>query len=581
MIKNMIKLIIWDMDDTFWKGTISEGDIEPIEHNINVVRTLTDRGIMNSISSKNEFAVVKNKLQELEIFDYFIFPVVNWDAKGPQIKQLISKCQLREENVLFIDDNSYNRQEALYYCPKLNVESPEIIENILNCEFLKGKNDKEHSRLKEYKLLEIKQKVKEEFHSNEEFLYASNIRVFICTDCLNEIERINELIHRTNQLNYTKKRIAKEELEKLIQDVSYNCAYIKVEDNYGEYGIVGFYAYKNSKLEHFLFSCRTLGMGVEQWIYAKLGYPDIVIEEPVSNKLEYNNCPKWINKNLEQENNKKRIKSKNKILIRGGCDLKQMEYYLQSSSKNITCEFNYLNYHREHTVFMRGILEYSNEIKEQLVSKVPFLYKDCFESKMFQKEHDIIVYSVLMDYVQKVYYLKEMPNIKIAYGSYNRDVTEEIRNKWNEEENDFFLNNLIAGDAISAQEFKKNLQFIRDNIGKETKLIIINGCEVPSVNIDEKDYHLRHKELNKIVDEFIEENNNTYLLDVRKYVKSSSDLANNIRHYQRQIYYHMAQELIGLIGTQKEIKIKSKVRRGVEGIVKSIRKNLSSWIKRK
>ena len=52
MIKEDIKLVIWDMDDTFWKGTISEyAQIEFVENNINIVKELVDRGIMNSISS--------------------------------------------------------------------------------------------------------------------------------------------------------------------------------------------------------------------------------------------------------------------------------------------------------------------------------------------------------------------------------------------------------------------------------------------------------------------------------------------------------------------------------------------------
>lgn len=34
MIKDKIKLVIWDMDETFWKGTISEGEIQPVNENI-------------------------------------------------------------------------------------------------------------------------------------------------------------------------------------------------------------------------------------------------------------------------------------------------------------------------------------------------------------------------------------------------------------------------------------------------------------------------------------------------------------------------------------------------------------------
>ena len=84
-----IKLVIWDLDETFWKGTLSEGEICPIEKNLELVKYLTDRGIMNAISSKNDFAVAKAKLEELGVWDYFIFPHINLEPKGPQIRQIL------------------------------------------------------------------------------------------------------------------------------------------------------------------------------------------------------------------------------------------------------------------------------------------------------------------------------------------------------------------------------------------------------------------------------------------------------------------------------------------------------------
>jgi hypothetical protein len=51
-----------------------------------------------------------------------------------------------------------------------------------------------------------------------------------------------------------------------------------VRDRFGEYGICGFYAFRRGEkpvLEHFLFSCRVLQMGVEQTIHASLGSPTI------------------------------------------------------------------------------------------------------------------------------------------------------------------------------------------------------------------------------------------------------------------------------------------------------------------
>ena len=39
-----IKLIIWDLDDTFWLGTLSEGGIQLPDAHKQLIRDLTDAG---------------------------------------------------------------------------------------------------------------------------------------------------------------------------------------------------------------------------------------------------------------------------------------------------------------------------------------------------------------------------------------------------------------------------------------------------------------------------------------------------------------------------------------------------------
>ena len=83
--------------------------------------------------------------------------------------------------------------------------------------------------------------MKKNANSNEEFLRQSKIEVKIVYDCTSEINRIEELINRTNQLNYTKIRISKDEISLLLNNPNYECALIHAKDKYGDYGYVGFY----------------------------------------------------------------------------------------------------------------------------------------------------------------------------------------------------------------------------------------------------------------------------------------------------------------------------------------------------
>ena len=48
-----IKVVIWDLDETFWEGTLSEGEVVYSQRNHDVVIKLASRGIVSSICSKN------------------------------------------------------------------------------------------------------------------------------------------------------------------------------------------------------------------------------------------------------------------------------------------------------------------------------------------------------------------------------------------------------------------------------------------------------------------------------------------------------------------------------------------------
>ena len=322
-----IKIVIWDLDDTFWEGTLSEGSVTLSERNVEIIKTLVDRGIMNTISSKNDYEAVKEILVQMGMWEYFIFPHINWEPKGKQIRDILEQCSLRAENALFIDDNLQNLNEAKYYNEAINTASPAIFSELLDLAELAGKPDLEHKRLKQYKILEEKAIKKNEFSSNEEFLRDADIEVSIQYDCFAYFDRILDLINRSNQLNYTKKRLDKDGLNAILKNVKYNCGYVTVRDKYGEYGIVGFFAVCEGKAEHFLFSCRTIGMGIEQYVYVKLNYPVIEVVGEVRSNLQDNFTPDWIkegNATIRNENVNDRQLKKVNILLSGGCDLDQM-----------------------------------------------------------------------------------------------------------------------------------------------------------------------------------------------------------------------------------------------------------------
>ena len=121
MSSSKIKAVIWDLDETIWEGFLAEDDqIKPKDEIVKLIKKINEVGIINSLCSKNNYELAKNKLKEFNIWDFFVFSVIDFLPKGQAVLKIIENLQLRPENVLFIDDNISNINEVKYYCQNIS-----------------------------------------------------------------------------------------------------------------------------------------------------------------------------------------------------------------------------------------------------------------------------------------------------------------------------------------------------------------------------------------------------------------------------------------------------------------------------
>lgn len=350
-----VRLVIWDLDETFWAGTVSEdNNIDYIQANHEAVIELARRGIISTICSKNDAANVKRILVAKGIWDYFVLPSIDWSPKGIRIVQLIEDFQLRPSTIRFIDDNPSNLAEARHLVPGLQTAGPEILSDILKDPLFRGKEDLTLSRLQQYKILEKKQSERREAERqgrNRDFLIQSEIEVEIETDIEAHIDRVVELINRTNTMNYTKRRLKDEvDIDNFIQGTrksTKRVGLVRVRDRYGDYGYCGFFEKAGTDraawLEHFCFSCRILGMAVETWLYQMLGRPSLTIVGDVVSNPKSEESIDWITlREARSEIRSPGVPSQrsNGLNIRliGGCDLDAVAHYLRFRADSVTTQ---------------------------------------------------------------------------------------------------------------------------------------------------------------------------------------------------------------------------------------------------
>lgn len=577
-----IKLVIWDLDETLWEGTFADnGTLKIRDALVDFINASLDRGIVHAICSKNDFDATKAYMESQGLWDLFVFPSINWESKGARIKNLIQDMNLRDENVLFVDDNASNLREAAFYCPNIMTCSPEELLQSAGEINRFGSVDKTRPRLAQYRVLEEKVKSKQSFSSNEAFLMSSHICVEFHEDCLEHLDRIHDLILRSNQLNYTKFRQDKASFAADLSLPETKAAYITVKDAFGDYGIVGFYMIVGGAVKHYLFSCRILGMLVEQYVYMKIGCPPFDVVGDVITELNTTFLPPWINQadtdGAAQQ--KKGSTGAMKILFKGPCDISQIFSFMEQTDA-ITAEFTYVNdagisvEGHNHTSQLVTALKATDDEKAILADSAPWVDLQMLDASAW-RENDAIVFSILTDGNLGVYQHKQT-GWQIALCEKYYDLTDP--KNWDAYINQTIFTSLIDFTEDTLKDFAEKYRFVSNDDGELTirnleilyhekkrtaKLILLLGSEKDYVKPKKPSYrdrHLFHQLLNRKIEAWAADKEDVCLIKVDQYIESRKDYVDTINHFQKHVYYYMAKDILSFLGDgQTDAKIKNKL----------------------
>lgn len=252
------KALALDLDNTLWGGVIGDDGVEKIAVGIespegmpysalqSYVKKLSLSGIALNLCSKNDPAIgvtgFDHPSSELKADD-FIVKKVNWDNKDLNIHGIASELNIGEDAIVFIDDNPAERQivEDNTNCYVLPYEVPdnavEIIDRSGLFESLGiSEEDKKRSQMYRDNLKRASEMA--QFTDYDEYLKSLNMKGYFSPINDKNIERVTQLVNKTNQFNLTTKRFSIEEVESFVNDSSNFSVCGRLEDKYGDNGIV-------------------------------------------------------------------------------------------------------------------------------------------------------------------------------------------------------------------------------------------------------------------------------------------------------------------------------------------------------
>lgn len=259
-----VKCVVWDLDNTVWRGVLVEDGIENLELResvVDVVRKLDSKGILNSIASKNDPELALEVLDKFGIREYFLCPAISWGTKSSGIRKIAENLNLGVDAFAFVDDQPFERAEVQSQLPAVLAIDPEDVSSATNGPRFSGDSTSEAASRREMYIQEEKRREESEsFGSDyEAFIKGCDMEVEIHSLKKDELQRAYELSQRTNQLNIATTRYTKNDLTRLAyESPGHEVHVVRAKDKFGDYGIVGLSVFSLTEklVEDLMFSCR-------------------------------------------------------------------------------------------------------------------------------------------------------------------------------------------------------------------------------------------------------------------------------------------------------------------------------------
>lgn len=268
--RQTIKCVVWDLDNTLWDGILLEDSQVSLRPEVlSILKILDQRGIINSIASKNDDIIAMRKLVELGIQDYFLYPQINWNAKSTSLKEIATLLNLGSDTLAFIDDQEFERAEVASLMPQVLCLDARHLDTLLTLPEMNPRFITEDARKRrEMYRSDITRKQAESAFvgSNEEFLTTLQMELTIAPARPEDLRRVEELTLRTHQLNTTGYAYTYEELQAFVRSKNYQLLIVGLDDKYGSYGKVGLALIECQEevwiIKLLLMSCRVMSRGI-------------------------------------------------------------------------------------------------------------------------------------------------------------------------------------------------------------------------------------------------------------------------------------------------------------------------------
>lgn len=282
------KVLNLDLDNTLWGGIIGDDGADNIEIGQETslgqtyaefqdyIRQQKQIGVLLTVNSKND---EKNAVAGFERPDSvlkredFVSFKANWEPKSHNLLVAAEELNLLPESFVFVDDNPAEREIIHQQIPGVATPDMGSVENYIQIldknGFFEVTNFSEDDirRNQMYQANEMRKQVQATYTDYGEYLASLEMKGTIGEFEPIYMSRISQLTNKSNQFNLTTRRYSQTEIEETASDPMNITLYGKLEDKFGDNGVVSVVIGKRKEntlhIDLWLMSCRVLKRDME------------------------------------------------------------------------------------------------------------------------------------------------------------------------------------------------------------------------------------------------------------------------------------------------------------------------------
>ena len=295
LLKNNGKLkkaIIFDCDNTLWKGIIGEDGMKNIDISSNskfgkpfnriqqIAVYLSKRGIIVGICSKNNeqdvIDVFQNHPDMVLKEEHIVIKKVNWIDKASNLRAIAEELNIGIDSLVFVDDSNFEINLVKEQLPEVltiqvptnSTDYPDLLLKNIYTYFNLSLNSDDARKTEMYKQQFERENSKSAFTSIDDYLSSLEIELDILKNDNSHTPRISQLTQKTNQFNLTTERYTETQIEQFTSTELVYAMFVK--DKFGDNGLTGICIAKkdsnnlnNVIIDSLLMSCRIIGRNIE------------------------------------------------------------------------------------------------------------------------------------------------------------------------------------------------------------------------------------------------------------------------------------------------------------------------------